>query len=693
MIHRRGECGGSRLHSRHQSLLSVRSEKGGSATLEKATMEKETSGNGLAQPGKEQERVRFALSQHAVLRKTVGEDVTRLEEGELEEYQMKETIKAVAEGRILEERLQKAERARIQSLTPLRQVLQTRVVGMDEVRMNPERWHGPFLKEYQSLTTGPVKTVTRKQVEEMRMAGRDMEILPTKGVATEKPSKDKARIVACGNYSQLSPENEISVRGANSAMIRALVHRAAGKRWALGSIDVAGAFLQAPRRSSRITIVEPPQVLKHLGIIGEDEMWEVQCALYGFQESPADWSDHRDKTLTTMTWEEDGKRYSLKETEVKHLWHIKEEGNKVVGLLTTYVDDMLAGAEDRILRSFFKTVKATWKCSGEEYAAVGSGMRYCGFDIWKMEDGGYLHNQRNYLENLMQKREITKTEPTPMNKVEEGPDEEVQDPEVKKLAQALTGELMLVSGRTRPDIGFAVGVMSRMLHRRPAYIVQVGYLVMRYLRGTTDLGLHYRPGGDKQTVNIYVDASFAPPHEGYRSIQGAVIEHAKGFLSWESGRQLFIITQSTAESELLAMMEGFQVGQSTISLLEAIGFQIRAKTLHGDNKAALIICTSEVGSWRTRHLRIRSAKLREVLAEAKGQWKTQHCPGDQLVADGMTKPLQGAAFSRFQKLLHLAKPEEKNVKGQDVKITNDHVESEAGKAKKLSGLWQSQQGP
>ena len=113
-------------------------------------------------------------------------------------------------------------------------------------------------------------------------------------------------------------------------------------------------------------------------------MWEVQCASYGFQESPADWSDHRDKTLTTMAWEEDGKRYSLKETEVKHLWHIKEGEDKVIGLLTTYVDDMLAGAEDRILKSFFRTVKATWKCS-EEYAGIGSGMRCCGFDIWKMK--------------------------------------------------------------------------------------------------------------------------------------------------------------------------------------------------------------------------------------------------------------------------------------------------------------------
>ena len=55
-------------------------------------------------------------------------------------------------------------------------------------------------------------------------------------------------------------------------------------------------------------------------------------------------------------------------------------------------------------------------------------------------------------------------------------------------------------------------------------------------------------------------------------------------------------------------------------------------------------------SWRTRHLRIRSSLLRQALVDPDavgGVWKLIHVRGLDLVADGLTKPLFGAAFKRF----------------------------------------------
>ena len=61
----------------------------------------------------------------------------------------------------------------------------------------------------------------------------------------------------------------------------------------------------------------------------------------------------------------------------------------------------------------------------------------------------------------------------------------------------------------------------------------------------------------------------------------------------------------------------------------------------------VIIASSEGGTWRTRHLRLRAAKLRDVL-EAEPwverchdtpKWNLRHMPGQYLVADGLTKPL------------------------------------------------------
>ena len=136
-------------------------------------------------------------------------------------------------------------------------------------------------------------------------------------------------------------------------------------------------------------------------------------------------------------------------------------------------------------------------------------MRNCKYDLRAIEGGGFIMSQSNYLRNLLEKREIHKTEPQPVPKIEDGPDEEDVGAEVKHLAQALTGELMWLSTQTRPDISCAVGLMSRMLHRRPRYVTVSGHHVLKYLKGSMNHGLRYQAGGDLDQMTIMVDASYA----------------------------------------------------------------------------------------------------------------------------------------------------------------------------------------
>ena len=132
-----------------------------------------------------------------------------------------------------------------------------------------------------------------------------------------------------------------------------------------------------------------------------------------------------------------------------------------------------------------------------------------------------------------------------------------------------TGELMWVANRTRPDVAYVTGLMSRMLHRRPGYVVGLGDHALRYLNRTIDWKLQYKPFKVRRheprelpvrrgldTMEVYADASLGPPHEQYRSIQGAVVEHAGNIIPWSSTRQPFI-THSTAEAEFLAYSEGY----------------------------------------------------------------------------------------------------------------------------------------
>ena len=78
-----------------------------------------------------------------------------------------------------------------------------------------------------------------------------------------------------------------------------------------------------------------------------------------------------------------------------------------------------------------------------------------------------------------------------------------------------------------------------------------------------------------------------------------------------------------------------------------------ARRLIGDSKSGLVQLAGEVGSWRTRHLRLRSAKLRELIQRGVDGWHAVHRDGKELAADGMTKPLAGQAFVRFRSMLFM----------------------------------------
>ena len=165
------------------------------------------------------------------------------------------------------------------------EVLQTRTIPMGEVRKELSTWIEPFRKEVENLTSGPVARMSAQEFQAVKESGTETQVIPMKMVATRKPTKLKGRIVACGNLAQEYAHDDISAGGACAIAVRTAIHVAANKRWDLGSIDVTGAFLQAPRRGhGKLTICEPPRLLQAMGLVEPGEVWKVGCALYGFAE-------------------------------------------------------------------------------------------------------------------------------------------------------------------------------------------------------------------------------------------------------------------------------------------------------------------------------------------------------------------------------------------------------------------------
>ena len=437
------------------------------------------------------------------------------------------------------------------------------------------------------------------------------------------------------------------------------------------------AFLNAPKRdTTKITAMEVPTIFKHLGLADAEDVWVIEKALYGLVSSPRDWGIHRDEVLPTLRWHRDVGGVVLEgrlvHSKDENLWRLVETNKETgaenwAGLMSVYVDDILVAGEPKTVKLAMEAIQSKWALSEVEWAG-DKPLRYCGFEVSMGAAGdGFYVSQGMYEQELLTRWGISESLQFPAFKVTEEDEHFVGeiDPNDVRTAQMITGALLWLSTRTRPDLVFGVSTMSRLTTKNPKKAVEIGYVLLKYLHGNPG-GMHYPqtiPGGDwgrrdqlkarrhQKMLEVFSDISYAAGAD-HKSIQGLVVYYAGVPIAWQCGTQPFV-AHSTAEAELIAYCESLVVGRATEALLASIWQQWDfEKVIYGDNAAAINLAHGvTTASWRTRHLRIRASVLKEALDESKGRigggWKLLHLKGTELVADGCTKPLQGQAFTRF----------------------------------------------
>ena len=257
-----------------------------------------------------------------------------------------------------------------------------------------------------SKTLYPVSPQELKRLQE---SGEVLETIPGKLICSRKApdGKRKARIVACGNFSNAGVSVETSTGGLDAVALRTILAVAAQRDYAIGVIDVQKAFLQAPRRATKekTTLVRPPNLAVALGCIDEHTLWGVSGALYALQESPGDWKECRDDGLRTSTWTERGKLMKLIQTAESNVWNVVW-GDETVGYLGTYVDDLIAMGDEWVVNSTLKHVASLWKCTEPSILSTSGTLRFCGMEITKDHSGLTLH-QESYTKDLAERHGIT----------------------------------------------------------------------------------------------------------------------------------------------------------------------------------------------------------------------------------------------------------------------------------------------
>merc|ERR1711973_191363 len=89
------------------------------------------------------------------------------------------------------------------------------------------------------------------------------------------------------------------------------------------------------------------------------------------------------------------------------------------------------------------------------------------------------------------------------------PVEKNVEPDDVHRAQKLSGSLIWLSSRTRPDITYAQSRISSMATKAPKRAFLEGMRVLRYLNGSKHLGLQFKACKNSDEVIAYTGANFS----------------------------------------------------------------------------------------------------------------------------------------------------------------------------------------
>ena len=126
-------------------------------------------------------------------------------------------------------------------------------------------------------------------------------------------------------------------------------------------------------------------------------------------------------------------------------------------------------------------------------------------------------------------------------------------PTGKERYRRLVGKLIYLS-HTRPDIAYAVGVVSRFMHNPQIQHMTAVTRILRYLKGTSSRGLLFGKN-DNLKLLAYTDADWAGVRDDRKSTFVYFTILGGNLVTWRSKKQK-VVALSSAEAEFRGIAKG-----------------------------------------------------------------------------------------------------------------------------------------
>ena len=209
-------------------------------------------------------------------------------------------------------------------------------------------------------------------------------------------------------------------------------------------------------------------------------------------------------------------------------------------------------------------------------------------------------------------------------------------------------KLLYVALRGRPDILLTVVFLASRVSKATIQDQAKLKRLLEYLYGTYDLPL-ILGADDIHTLYTFVDASFAV-HEDMKSHTGGVITFGRGGIACKSAKQK-LVTKSSTEAELVGASDYLPSTLWVQHFLQGQGFPHATSYFEQDNQSAIRLERNGRASAgpRSRHINIRYFFITDRLDT--DNITLRYCQTEHMLADFLSKPLQGHLFRKFRDVL------------------------------------------
>ena len=173
---------------------------------------------------------------------------------------------------------------------------------------------------------------------------------------------------------------------------------------------------------------------------------------------------------------------------------------------------------------------------------------------------------------------------------------------------------LIYLAHTRPDISNDVNILSQFMHSPRISHFQAAHRTLRYLKGTTGLGLHFKRSS-MICLNAYTDSDFVGSLSDRRSTSGYCIFLAGNLVIWRSKKQ-DVVARSSTEAEFRALAHELTEIIWIKRILQDLKIKINGScNIFCDNQSTIRVAHNPVQHDRMKHVSIDIHYIKETLEQ------------------------------------------------------------------------------